>query len=426
MPRAPRKDLNLNVRGLDDSATIAVNDLSRRLEAQGRLVHKLGLGQSPFPVPEPVVAALRAHAHEKDYLPTAGLPALREAVAGYLGRRHGVEREAEGVLVGPGSKELMFLLQLVFYGELVIPSPSWVSYAPQARIVGRTVTWLPTRAADGWKLSPDDLACRFAEDRERPRLFVLNYPNNPTGQTYSDAELRALAEVAREHRVLLLSDEIYGELHHAGAHRSVARYYPEGTIVSTGLSKWAGAGGWRLGVFAFPPELGWLRRAMVAVASETYTSVSAPIQYAAVRAFTGGPEIADYLHRACRILGVLGRHAADRLAAAGLDVAPPQGGFYLFPDFEPFRERLAGRGVHTSDHLAQRLLVEAGVAVLPGREFGRPPEELTVRLAYVDFDGAAALSAATRRELDAAFLADHAPSVLAAVDAIADWLGSGG
>jgi aspartate aminotransferase len=102
-------------------------------------------------------------------------------------------------------------------------------------------------------------------------LVVLNYPSNPTGQTYDAAQLEELATVARRYRLVVLSDEIYGELDHRGQHRSIAEFYPEGTIVSSGLSKWAGAGGWRLGTFLFPSTLRWLQDAMAVAASETFT-----------------------------------------------------------------------------------------------------------------------------------------------------------
>ena len=349
-PHGPPVHLNLNVRGLSPSASLGVHELSAELIRNGRDIFKLGLGQSPFPMPEPVVEALRQNADRKDYLAVRGLAALREAVAEYHRRRHGIERQAENVLIGPGSKELMFLLQLVYYGDLVIPSPSWVSYAPQARIIGRQVRWIETAATSDWQLQPDDLERLCETDPERPRLVVLNYPNNPTGQTYGTDELRRLAEVARRYRVVLLSDEIYGELHHAGTHVSIAKFYPEGTIISTGLSKWCGAGGWRLGTFTFPSHLHWLLDAMAVVASETYTATSAPIQFAAVTAFAGGPWIDQYLMQCRRILRALGRHCATALQDAGLEVSAPEGAFYLFPDFRPFRLALRAQGIRLWPH----------------------------------------------------------------------------
>lgn len=424
----PSPNINLNVRGLKTSATLAINERSAELKAQGRQVFRLGLGQSPFPVPEPVVQALRENAHQKDYLPVKGLPALREAVAGYHGRKQGLQRSADDVLIGPGSKELMFLIQLVYYGDLVIPTPSWVSYAPQAQIIGHQVRWVRTDSSNNWLLQPEDLQEICEDDPDRPRLLILNYPNNPTGHSYPVEHLEALAKVARKYRVVLLSDEIYGEIHHHGAHTSIAEFYPEGTIISSGLSKWCGAGGWRLGTFTFPASLRWLQNAMSVVASETFTSTSAPIQYAAVRAFQGGPEIEHYLTQCRRILRALGSFCTEKLLAAGIKVRKPDGGFYLMPSFTPFKDALEARGISTNTKLCEALLQETGVATLPGASFGRPDYKMSMRLAYVDFDGEVALQAIeaepAEAELSEAFLREQCSNTTTAIDRMCDWAAS--
>jgi len=418
--------LNLNIRGLPVSATLNINEISNGLLAQGKQVYKLGLGQSPFPVPQLVVDELKANAHQKDYLPVRGLPALQQAVTGYLERTQGLNYDPRHVLVGPGSKELMFILQLVYYGDLVIPTPSWVSYAPQAHIIGRPVRWVPTRAENKWLLTPDELEKLCSEDPSKPRIVILNSPNNPTGYSYTDSELQALAQVARKYKILLLSDEIYGELQFDGGHRSIARHYPEGTIISSGLSKWCGAGGWRLGTFAVPRELDWLVTGMATVASETFTATSAPIQYAAVRAFHGGVSIERYLWQSRRVLKALGDMVHESLTRVGLSMPPLDGGFYAFPDFSPLREQLAARGIFTSRELCTRLLEETGVATLPGDCFGRPATELTLRLAYVDFDGARTLAAAEQlpgdQELGKDFLQRNCEKIVTAMDKLCLWL----
>ena len=415
--------LNPNVLGLPPSATLAINERSNELISQGRKVFKLGLGQSPFPVPRPVVEALRRAAPEKDYLPVRGLRPLREEVTEFLHRRHGIERARRQVLVGPGSKELIFMTQLAYAGELLVPSPSWVSYAPQARIIGRRVTWLPTMLEDDWKLLPGTLDEYCGANPGLPRLLILNYPNNPTGVSYAERELAALADVARRHQLLVISDEIYADLDHHGRTASISHHYPEGTIVSTGLSKWCGAGGWRLGVFSFPDELEWLCGAMAAIASETFTSVSAPIQYAAIEAFRGGPEIERYLELCRAILRELGAHSARVLRAAGCRLPPVDGGFYLFPEFGAFADTLRRRGIGDSSGLAEQLLQDTGVATLPGSVFGRPQQELTLRLSYVNFDGDKALVAADAAEtVDEAFIRAHCPDTVEAMHRIAAWV----
>ena len=195
--QSPDVQLNMNVRGLPASATVALNERSDRLRSEGRRIFKMGLGQSPFPVPSPVVEALRQNAHQKAYLPVKGLPELRAAVAEHHCRTLGIDTTPEDVLVGPGSKELMFILQLVYYGDLVISSPSWVSYAPQAQILGRRVHFLHTRAEEGWRITPEQLDGLCRVDPTRPRILILNYPSNPTGTSYSADQLGELAELSR-------------------------------------------------------------------------------------------------------------------------------------------------------------------------------------------------------------------------------------
>lgn len=425
----PDVHINLNVRGMRRSATVAINERCNELLREGRDILKLGLGQSPFPVPECVVEQLKVNAHQKDYLPVTGLLALREAVATYHRQRDGFQVTAEDVLVGPGSKELMFLLQLAYYGDVLIPTPAWVSYAPQARIIGRHVDMLRSQRDDNWQMTPQQLDAHCRADSGKPRLVILNYPCNPTGRTYSGSELQAIADVARKHKLIILSDEIYGETHHLGEHMSISRWYPEGTIISSGLSKWCGAGGWRLGTFTFPRELHWLLQAMASVASETYTSTSAPIQYAAVRAFNGGSDIEQYLSRCRRVLSALGQWVAAQLNASGISTLPPEGGFYLLPDFSAVAPQIHARGIRTSAELCEKLLEHTGVAILPGSDFGCQPDELIARLAYVDFDGARILQAmdtlAPDEPLDEGFLDLYCPNVVTATRRLCSWVLAG-
>ncbi|MGP4845120.1 pyridoxal phosphate-dependent aminotransferase [Marinobacter sp. 1Y8] len=422
-----RYAINLNVRGIQPSATLRINELSNQLRADGRDIIKLGLGQSPFPVPERVVEALREHAHEKDYLPVKGLKALRESISGYINRSQRMRSTWEDVLIGPGSKELLFILQLAYYGDLLIPRPSWVSYAPQARIIGRSVYWLPTHADNNWQLTAEELDIICRDDPTRPRILILNYPSNPTGCTYTEDQLLALANVARKYGLILLSDEIYGEVHFEGKHKSIARYYPEGTIVSTGLSKWAGAGGWRLGTFIFPPELRPLQDAMAIIASETYTSTSAPTQHAAITAFDGGEDLDEYLTQSRRVLKVLGEYLHRRLEGMQVWTQKPEGAFYLFPDFSDYQKPLGKRDIKTSPALCQALLEDTGIAILPASDFGFAPDKLSARLAFVDFDGGDALATASGdyadKPLDDDFVEAVCPRLKLAMDKLQNWLG---
>ncbi len=386
--------INLNIRGISQSPTLEINELSRKLQREGKKIYRMGLGQSPFPVPVPVVEMLKTHAHEKDYLNVKGLEELRQAVAHFHRQKDNLQISPDNVLIGPGSKELMFLLQLVYYGDIILTTPCWVSYEPQAKIIGRNIKLIHTTFESNWKLTAEQLEAFLVNENDpfKPRLIVMTYPSNPSGETHTIEELKKIAKVAREYELIILSDEIYGQLHYEGKHVSIASFYPEGTIVSSGLSKWCGAGGWRLGTFSFPANFEWLLNPMAAVASETYTSVSAPIQYAAVSAFRGSIVIERYLTNVRRILYSLAKKSVEILQNGGIRVHMPAGAFYLYIDFSNFSEKLALKGITGSTELCKQLLEDTGVAILPGSAFMRPKTELTARLAFVNFDGARALA----------------------------------
>ncbi|HPE63368.1 MAG TPA: aminotransferase class I/II-fold pyridoxal phosphate-dependent enzyme, partial [Methanothrix sp.] len=166
--------------------------------------------------------------------------------------------------------------------------------------------------------------------------------------------------------------------------------------------------------------------AMATVASETYTAVSAPIQFAAVQAFRGGIAMERYLWHARRILSTLGCEFQRTLAEAGVRVHPPEGGFYLFLDFSPMADTLFKRGIRDGATLCERLLAERGVAILPGSAFGRPSYELAARVAYVNFDGSKALAASEtiplHQELPEDFIPQICPETIGAAAVIASWL----
>ena len=372
------------------SATLAINELSKKLILEGKDVVRMGLGQSPFPVPDCMVASLQDHASAKDYMAVQGYLPLREAISGYISRTENLHYPADNIIVGPGSKELFFGLQMVLDCDLLLPAPSWVSYQPQARLLGRNVHWLPCAAKNGWKLSAETLEQHCRQHTNRRQLLILNSPNNPSGACFSEQELTQLASVAQQYHVIILSDEIYSELHYQGRHLSMARFYPQATIISNGISKWAGAGGWRLGYMAIPESLRSVLDAMIVVASETYTSVSAPVQMAAISAFEASTQMQDYINACRKIMRAIGLNFSQQLIQHNIEVVKPDGGFYILADFAHYREALLRNGIGSSAQLGQQMLDKTGVAALPGSDFGFQ-RELLLRFAFVDFDGASLL-----------------------------------
>jgi aspartate aminotransferase len=419
--------LNPLLKDIKPSATLVINELSAQLLQKGQEVYKFGFGQSPFPVPRPLIETLKLKAAEKDYLPVRGLPILRNAIADFHHHHHGLNFTGEDVLVAPGSKELIYdFLLCADIQEVLIPAPSWVSYEPQSLLTGRKVSWLYGTLKNSWKLSPNILAahCRISESKNK--ALILNYPSNPLGISYTANELNDLTKVFKKENIVVISDEIYGELHHEGQHCSLSKIYPKGTVVTSGLSKWAGAGGWRLGYALIPKNLHHILEAMSIVASETFTTTSAPIQYAAVKAFElfDTPEIQDYVHKARAILKGIGYYVYGALKEAGVDLSLPEGGFYLYPDFEKWRAALAQRGINNSEDFCTTLLKETGVALLAGSHFGHNNGPLTARLSYVDFDGALAMNKLQlgNIKVDKEFVGMYCPKIVNGVAKLIQWL----
>lgn len=369
------------------SATMAINARVSELLARNVPVFHMGFGESRFPVHPRILEALREHAMARSYLFVAGLPELRAAVAAYYRREFGLEAEASQVIVGPGSKSLLFAVMQVLRGDVLMPTPTWVSYEPQARLVGKNVTQIATRQEDDYRLTPAELQASLAAARaagQNPRILILNTPNNPTGVMYPPDLLAELAELARREQLLVISDEIYAQTAYGEIpHTSIARFYPEGTVVTGGLSKHLSLGGWRIGVAVLPPGPGGaqLMQAVSVVAGAIWTTVAAPLQYAAIVAYGDDPDIAAYIKTCAAIHGCVTRYLHRMLAEVGLNCPQPTGGFYLYPSFDPWRATLRQRHQVTSAvELAELLLNEEHIATLPGSDFGARPEDLTLRL----------------------------------------------
>ena len=410
-------DLQNNIIGLKASATLAINELSQKLITEGKEVFKFGLGQSPFPVPDIIVKELQKNAHQKDYLNVSGLIGLREEVANYHSNKNQYKYNAESVIIGPGSKELIFQTQLVLNCDLLLPSPSWVSYEPQAQILNKKVHWIKATAETNWHLDPEELDKTCASLNSVNKLLILNSPNNPSGTTHGN--LKELANVAKKHNVIIIADEIYAELDFTGEYKSITHYYPEKTIVSSGLSKWCGAGGWRLGMLVFPDELSYIRDSVRTVASETFTAVSAPIQYAAIKAYS--EDHSEYLENSRLILKMIGDYIYKELSSVGVMCQKPQGGFYMICDFSNVVNKT--HEINNDKTLCQKILNDIGFAMLPGSDFGMEEDKLLSRIAFVDFDGSKALKMISKEKPSSDnFLDLTCPKIAKGISLLKDWI----
>ena len=271
----------------------------------------------------------------------------------------------------------MLLMHVTFNGEILTPAPSWVSYEPQAEIGRNKVHWLETSRENNWFPTAKELENKLKKiSKKKNIILILNSPNNPSGAICKN--LKELATIAKKYKLIILSDEIYTDLSFDNDYKSISKFYPAHTFISGGLSKWCGAGGWRLGFLAVPNGSKQFMKSLKSLASESYSTVNTPTQFAAVEAYEGDYE--DYKQKVRAILNAVGNYVYNHLKSNKILITPPQGAFYLMPEFR-------SKKFKSSSQLCDTILNETGVAMLPGSDFGFHPKKMLTRLSYTDFDG---------------------------------------
>jgi aspartate aminotransferase len=347
---------------------------ARALEAKGRSVVHLEIGEPDFDTPGHIVAAAQQALEEgyTHYGPGAGLPELRQAVSSYLRRWRGLDIDPSRIVVTPGGKPIMFfaILALIDPGdEVIYPDPGFPIYESMARFVGGRPVAMPLREERRFRFDPDEFRSLVTD---RTRLIIINSPHNPTGSVLSRADLQVVADVARERNLVVLSDEIYSRLLYNGQHESIASLEGmlERTIILDGWSKTWAMTGWRLGFGVFPTELVPHVERLI---SNSVSCTASFAQQAAIAALDGPQDsVARMLDEftARRTVIVDGLNALP-----GVRCLQPDGAFYAFPNVTD-----TGYG---SRELADRLLEEAGVACLSGTAFGSYGEGF-IRFSYAN------------------------------------------
>ncbi|MEM1056812.1 MAG: pyridoxal phosphate-dependent aminotransferase [Bacteroidota bacterium] len=380
-PTPVSQALNPHVATVRPSATLAVSARAKELKREGRDVIALSAGEPDFGTPAPIAEA--AHQAIRDgfthYTPNPGTPELREAVARKLKRDNGIEVEVSQVICSNGAKQSVVQSILAVCGpgdEVVIPAPYWVSYPEMARLAGATPVIVPAAAANGYRMTPEALAGALTENT---RVVLVNSPSNPTGAVYSPDEVRALAEVVRDHpRALVVADEIYEKVLFDAEHLAMASLpgMAERTMTVNGFSKAYAMTGWRLG-YAAGPE--WWVRAMAIIQSQFTSGPSSISQHAGVAAL----EMEEAPIREMVVAFRARRDAflARLTAIPGVECPKPEGAFYLFPDVSAAygRRTPTGQTIAGSADLCLYLLDEHGVALVPGVAFG---DDNGVRISY--------------------------------------------
>jgi aspartate aminotransferase len=349
---------------------------ARRLEAQGRDIIHLEIGEPDFQTPQNIIDAATAALNNgaTHYTPASGIPAVREATAAYVTKRTGVPTAAENIVLVPGSKNILAFLLLATIeagDEVIVPDPGYAIYRSLVNFIGAVPVSAPIRQSNDFRLDVDELRSLITP---RTKLLIVNTPANPTGGVLTRADCEAIAELAAEHDLMVLSDEIYERLCYDASHVSLYSIggMAERTVLLGGVSKAWAMCGWRLGFGAMPPEVA---AKMDTLMINSSSCAAAFTQMAAIEAFDS-PEsdaavdamVTEFRHRRDILVDGLNR-------IPGISCHRPAGAFYVFPD-------ITATG-WTDRELQNALLDEMGVATLAGSSFG-PHGAGHIRLSYAN------------------------------------------
>ena len=347
---------------------------ARRLEAEGKQIVHLEIGEPDFATPDNIIEAgisalQNGYTH---YTPASGIFEAREAVAGFVSRTLKCEVDPTDVVLVPGSKNVLLftLLACVEPGdEVILPDPGYPAYASQVNFIGAVPKTVSLREETGFRMDLDELESLVTP---RTKMLIINTPQNPTGGVLTAEDVKFVCELAHKHDLLVVSDEIYSQLVYGFQHVSPLGQpgMRERTVLMDGLSKSYAMTGWRLGYAVAPRALAAKLDTLMINSS---SCVAAFTQMAAIEALTG-PESEHAVARVVKVFEHRRNLVVDGLnAIPGMRCARPEGSFYAFPNIE-------GTGFDEQE-LADRLLSEAGVAVLPGTAFGHGGKGF-IRLAY--------------------------------------------
>ncbi len=371
----PKRRISRKVAAINESPTLLIDAKAKALKAAGENVIGFGAGEPDFPTPEHIVnAALEACRHEPyhHYTPGPGLPALRAAIADKTLRDSGLEVQPSQVIVTNGGKHALFetFLAIIDEGdEVLLPAPYWVSYPEMIRFAGGSAVELPTTEETGFRVTIKQLEAAVT-DKTKALVFVS--PSNPTGSVYPPAEVRAIGEWAAGRGLWVVTDEIYEHLVYGdNVFSSIPVEVPEirdRCVVVNGVAKTYAMTGWRVGWLIAPADVA---SAVTSLQSQATSNVSNVAQAAALAAVAGGLDAVDMMRSAFDRRRVTMTKMLNEID--GVVCYEPEGAFYCFPSFQGVIGRtIGGQKIDSADKLAEVILDEVKVAIVPGEGFGAP------------------------------------------------------
>jgi len=378
------ESISNRVNSLSPSATIAMNQKSRDLQAKGINVINLSVGEPDFFTPDHIKAAAKKAIDDNFsfYPPVPGYPDLKKAVTEKFKRENNLEYSTDQIIVSCGAKHSLAnaMMSLIDKGdEVIIPAPYWVSYLEQVKLCEGVPVVIEAKYDANFKITPKQLETALTP---KTKALLLCSPSNPSGAVYSKSELRALADVlAKYERVLIISDEIYEHINFIGGHETIAQFadMKERTVLINGVSKAYAMTGWRIGYMAAPV---WLVKACDKLQGQTTTGATTIAQKAATAALAGDQSCVSEMNKAFKRRKELVVKLVREIP--GIQVYDPDGAFYVFPKIDGYYgKKFNGTAVNNSTDLCLYLLEQAHIATVPGDAFG---DDACIRISFATAD----------------------------------------
>ena len=376
------------------SPTLLINEKVKAMWQDGEDILHVAFGESRFPVHPDLSKALNDGMSNRSYLSSLGTDSLRTKIAEYYTKQLNIDISYDQVIVGVGSKSLLYSIIQALDGDILLPRPSWVSYSSIATMCNRSIKRFDLNKNNGYNLNIDSLKDAYSSAKNsgvNPSMLVLNSPNNPVGNSFEKSDIQSVANWAQENNITILSDEIYGLItFKENKHHTPLTYYPDKTIVFSGLSKHLSLGGWRLGISILPRNSfgQQLISKFESISGNIWSCVPSPFQVVGETAFSNNESIADYINVCTNIHRVRTLFIYEQFQDLGIDCPRPTGGFYIYASFKKWSDQLSKIDIISCTSLSEYLLDKYKIATLPGSAFGDDPENLCLRISssYLDME----------------------------------------
>lgn len=365
--------VSARIASLSPSATMAMNQATRDLKAKGIDVINLSVGEPDFPTPDAIKNAGKKAIDDNIsfYPPAPGFPELRKAISDKLKRENNLDYAPEQIVVSVGAKNALVNVILCLIDkddEVIVPSPYWVTYVEQVKLAEGKNVIIKGDIKNQFKVTPEQIEKAITL---RTKALLLCSPSNPTGSVYSKDELAAIAAVIEKHpRIFVITDEIYEHINFVGKHESMGQFdsIKERVVIINGVSKAYAMTGWRIGFSASPL---WLAKACIKLQGQLITGPTTNAQMAAIEAMNGDQKcVSDMLKAFTRRKNLIMQLLKD---IPGLEVAEPEGAFYVFPKIDSyFGKSYGNRKIESTNDFCLYLLEEGHIGTVPGEAFGEP------------------------------------------------------